>query len=111
MRDHVNGNSTPPIQLCLLRRLHDDGSMAMHGVGPFWRIGNGKGESASSWLKSMPFQDRKVAMFYANGNGGQYIFVIPELDLVVVFTGENYDSSLSNLPFELMNDDILPSVH
>ena len=30
-------------------------------------------------------------MFYANGAGGQFIFVMPQLDLVAVLTGENYN--------------------
>jgi len=30
-------------------------------------------------------------MFYANGAGGQFIFVVPQLDLVAVMTGENYN--------------------
>ena len=28
----------------------------------------------------------------ANGYGGQYLFVVPSLDLVVAFTGSNYEN-------------------
>jgi len=36
-----------------------------------------------------------VETFYANGAGGQFIFVTPALDLVTVMTGENYDNPSS----------------
>ncbi|WP_268978051.1 hypothetical protein [Undibacterium umbellatum] len=41
-------------------------------------------------------------MYFAWGNGGQYIFIIPELELVVVFTGETYNSDKSELPFTIL---------
>ncbi|MCX7356846.1 MAG: serine hydrolase [Alphaproteobacteria bacterium] len=34
--------------------------------------------------------DRTVEEYEANGNGGQFLIVVPEYDLVVVFTGGNY---------------------
>ena len=34
--------------------------------------------------------DRVVESYEANGNGGQLLVVVPEYDLVVVFTGANY---------------------
>lgn len=34
--------------------------------------------------------DRVVEEYEANGNGGQLLIVVPEYDLVVVFTGANY---------------------
>jgi CubicO group peptidase (beta-lactamase class C family) len=39
----------------------------------------------------------------ATGNGGQYIMVLPELDMVAVFTGGAYNSQENKLPFTLMN--------
>lgn len=46
----------------------------------------------------------------ATGNGGQYIIVIPELNLVAVFTGGAYNSSEDKLPFAIIKDIILPSI-
>jgi CubicO group peptidase (beta-lactamase class C family) len=45
----------------------------------------------------------------ATGNGGQYIFVFPELDMVAVFTGSAYNSQEDKLPFRAMTDILLPT--
>lgn len=45
----------------------------------------------------------------ATGNGGQYIFVIPELDMVAVFTGGAFNSQEDKLPFAAMTDIFLPT--
>jgi CubicO group peptidase (beta-lactamase class C family) len=62
------------------------------------------------WMKLMPYKGRQVMMQFAWGNGGQYIFTIPELELVVVFTGENYDSDKADLPFDILKQSILPAI-
>ena len=45
---------------------------------------------------------------FASGNGGQYIMVIRDLHLVIVFTGNSYNSSKSKLPFDILIRYILP---
>lgn len=45
---------------------------------------------------------------FASGNGGQYIMVIRDLDLVVTFTGNSYNSAKSKLPFDILIKYILP---
>ncbi|WP_303317966.1 serine hydrolase [Flavivirga abyssicola] len=40
----------------------------------------------------------------ATGNGGQYIMVLPELDMVAIFTGGAYNSQEDKLPFVIMKD-------
>ena len=45
----------------------------------------------------------------ATGNGGQYIMVLPELDMVAVFTGGAYNSQEDKLPFAIMTDIFLPT--
>lgn len=37
-----------------------------------------------------PYGDKKVRAFFAGGNGGQIFMGIPDLDLVIGFTGGNY---------------------
>ena len=52
----------------------------------------------------------KVRSFEAWGNGGQFIMVFPELDLVAVFTGTNYwKMPEMEQPFRLIEQFILPA--
>ena len=39
------------------------------------------------------YRSRKVRGFFAGGNGGQISMAIPDLDLVIVFTGGNYNDA------------------
>lgn len=48
--------------------------------------------------------------YAALGYGGDYIFVVPELDLVVVFTGGIYNTNELFYPGELMEKYIVPAV-
>jgi CubicO group peptidase (beta-lactamase class C family) len=49
--------------------------------------------------------------YFTSGNGGNYVFVVPALDLVVMFTGSNYNTDLSQQPFTIMTNGILPAVN
>lgn len=63
------------------------------------------------WHGSVSWQGQPLDMFYANGAGGQYIFVVPQLDLVAVFTGENYaDDGTQLVPFSVLQNDIVAAV-
>lgn len=42
------------------------------------------------WGIDFPYKDRTVHAFFAGGNGGQGIIVIPELDMVVAIYGGSY---------------------
>ena len=59
------------------------------------------------WLKEVNYQGGTVKMYRANGWGGQTIMIIPELDMVLVFTGGNW-ATYSNL-FKILTDYILPA--
>jgi CubicO group peptidase (beta-lactamase class C family) len=48
-------------------------------------------------------------VYFAWGYGGQFIFVIPHLDMVVVSTGDNYGADY-RLFFDLLRDHIFPAV-
>jgi CubicO group peptidase (beta-lactamase class C family) len=56
-------------------------------------------------------EGQQVRSFEAWGNGGQFIMVFPSLDLVAVFTGENYGLFPEmEQPFEMIDRYILPAV-
>ena len=63
------------------------------------------------WLDHFPYRGRSVDVLAAEGNGGQFIFAIPELSLVIVFTGGNYGSSVANQAFRIAIDHVLPAVN
>ncbi|HEX6661371.1 MAG TPA: serine hydrolase domain-containing protein [Sphingomicrobium sp.] len=55
---------------------------------------------------------RKLFAYFPGGNGGQVAIGIPDLDLVVTFTGGNYaDRVLFRSQREFVPEDILPAVH
>ncbi len=74
-----------------------EGSSAT-GYGYFW------------WQNKFDIEGVIYHSYYALGNGGQYIIVIPELNLVSVFTGNNYNSMVyMNQVFDIMKRYIIPS--
>ncbi|KAA1247954.1 serine hydrolase [Aquimarina sp. RZ0] len=60
---------------------------------------------------NVPFivDDKVIISKTATGNGGQYIMVVPALDMVAVFTGYAYNSQEDKLAFAIMNDIFLPT--
>lgn len=46
------------------------------------------------WHETYEVDDRVIASVEARGNGGQYIFVVPELDVVAVITAGNFRGGL-----------------
>ena len=62
------------------------------------------------WRGVEKVNGKSYDMVFANGNGGQYIIIVPALEIVAVFTGENYNSSKAELPFVILNAYILGAV-
>lgn len=62
------------------------------------------------WKRQLRLTSGTVETYFTSGNGGNYIFVVPSLDLVVVFTGSNYNSPLGDQPFAILADRVLPAV-
>jgi CubicO group peptidase (beta-lactamase class C family) len=57
------------------------------------------------------YRGRKLHAFFPGGNGGQVYIGIPELDLLIAFTGGNYaDPVLFRAQREFVPQDILPAV-
>lgn len=64
------------------------------------------------WVTDMPYQGRTVRAFFAGGNGGQTFVGIPELDLVIGFTGGNYADPALLIPQRVfVPEHILPAVN
>lgn len=61
------------------------------------------------WNIPFKIKEKVVISKTATGNGGQYIMVFPELDMVAVFTGGAYNSQQDKLPFAMLNDIFLPT--
>ena len=61
------------------------------GYGYFW------------WTKSFTKESKTINLYYAWGYGGQYIFVVPEMKMVVVFTGSNWKMNDTTY-FEIMDE-------
>lgn len=69
------------------------------GYGYFW------------WWRKMHWRDRDVVGFMAEGNGGQLILVVPELDAVVVTTASAYDNNTAfDRLLRAVVRDILPAL-
>ena len=62
------------------------------------------------WLADLSTPAGPIRVWYASGNGGQTLFVVPELELVVAFTGRNYNSPKARLPFQILAQVIVPAV-
>ncbi|MBL4643655.1 MAG: serine hydrolase, partial [Flavobacteriaceae bacterium] len=60
---------------------------------------------------SIPFKvnEKTVISRTATGNGGQYIIIIPSMEIVAVFTGGAYNSQEDKLPFSILKDIFLPA--
>jgi CubicO group peptidase (beta-lactamase class C family) len=58
-----------------------------------------------------PYRGRKLHAYFPGGNGGQVYIGIPDLDLLIAFTGGNYaDPVLFRSQREFVPQDILPAV-
>jgi len=70
-----------------------------------------KEEYGYLWWKHTFTVERKTYVAHlARGNGGQYIIVVPALELVAAFTGENYNSPASRRPLDVLESYVLPAV-
>lgn len=65
-----------------------------------------------NWYKTtFDVQNSRIKVIHSWGNGGQFIFVVPSLEAVVVFTGSNQGNfRLQKQPFDIMHQYILPEL-
>ena len=84
----------------VLRRVDFSGNLSFsEGYGYQW------------WLDELPYKGLLLETWVTSGYGGQYIFVIPALELVVAFTGHNYENvdGIRNL-YTMMRSHILAAI-
>jgi hypothetical protein len=72
----------------------------------------GRYEYGYQWWRGSTIKNNRVLeVFWAWGHGGQFIFVLPALDLVAVFTAKHWENpGYSERTFNMMNQYILPAV-
>lgn len=63
------------------------------------------------WKRTFSGPGGPLECYFAFGNGGNFTFVLPALELVVTFTGSNYNTADRDLPFAILANRILPTVH
>ena len=61
------------------------------------------------WHSTIQVGDRTVETVEARGAGGQYIYVVPSLEMVAVITSGNYRNGRYRQPEEIMERFILPA--
>ena len=77
---------------------------------PLYKIGK-RGYGLAWWYYDLPYGNRTVRAFAALGNGGQNVFVVPELDLVIAVYASNYgDRVLFMIQDDIVPNQILPAV-
>ena len=64
------------------------------------------------WIQDPdPAGSGKQAIYSARGHGGQFIFIIPEHDMVIVTTSESNHNAGLQAPIDFLYSDILPALH
>ncbi len=62
------------------------------------------------WANTFVVDGREIPTYFARGNGGQLIFVIPSLDTVVVFTAGKYNENWIDPIMRIMETRVLPYI-
>lgn len=62
------------------------------------------------WHKTYTVNSKEIKSIEARGNGGQYIFVIPELDVVSVITAGNFRNGKTQQPEIIFEKYVLPTL-
>lgn len=72
--------------------------------------GPNRGYTYQWWLISYFIDGGSYSGYFAGGRGGQYIVILEQLNMVVVFTAGNDNALASSQPREMMEQYILPAV-
>jgi CubicO group peptidase (beta-lactamase class C family) len=72
--------------------------------------GRGMGYGYQWWIGKTTINNQTIKVLFASGHGGQKIFIIPKLDLVVVFTSKVFNSKGHSGPEGFLLKYIIPSI-
>lgn len=62
------------------------------------------------WYDEGRVNDKPVTIMYAHGNGGNFIFIVPELEIVASFTGKNYGKPSQFTALQIFSREIVPAI-
>jgi CubicO group peptidase (beta-lactamase class C family) len=62
------------------------------------------------WITNFIVNETSYKCFFAAGWGDQYMFIIPDLDMIIEFNSGNYLGNSSIQPFDLLYDYILKAL-
>lgn len=62
------------------------------------------------WYDNGTVNDMPVTIMYAHGNGGNFIFIVPELEIVAAFTGKNYGKPSQFTALRIFSREIVPAI-
>jgi len=90
--------------------LQDDAHQAARSTSPLEPFGD-RQYGYLWWSQEYPYKGGRVRAYYAGGNGGQVVMVVPDLELVICFWGGNYsDPSLFIPQRKYVPELVLPAV-
>lgn len=73
-----------------------------------FQFDNNRGYGYQWWTRKLQSATKQYDVFYAHGNGGQFIMIIKSLDLVIVSTAGNFGTG-GNQAFDLIQSHVLPA--
>ncbi|TQV75030.1 serine hydrolase [Aliikangiella marina] len=62
------------------------------------------------WLGEFVINNQSIPFYSTRGYGGQFIVLVPDYDLVVAFTAQNYENGLYDSPFKIVERAIIPAI-
>jgi CubicO group peptidase (beta-lactamase class C family) len=63
------------------------------------------------WLNALPYEGKIYKTISARGNGGNVLFIVPELEAAVVFTAGYFNSPDAGIPYELFFEYVFPQLY
>ncbi|MCP4583076.1 MAG: serine hydrolase [candidate division Zixibacteria bacterium] len=64
------------------------------------------------WMRYFEYKNSTVGSFFAMGYGGQYVFIIPTLDMEIIVTSSNYGERFAYAQvYEMVEDFVLKAVN